>query len=55
LIRTSKNYEIYTPTKLTTRCMFKKSFIKSKNKMRSSNTAQNRFGTFSPLGVKVLN
>jgi hypothetical protein len=49
----SKNYEICTTAKLIARCMFTKSFKKSKNKMRSSDTALVTPGTFSPLGVNI--
>jgi hypothetical protein len=40
----SKNYEICTHAKLIVRQIFAKSFKNSKNKMRSSDTAQNGFG-----------
>jgi hypothetical protein len=54
LICRSKNYEICTHGKLIARHTFSKSFKKSKNKMKSSDTAPNRFvhrTTFGPLGV----
>jgi hypothetical protein len=35
LIRRSKKYEIYTPAKLIARCIFTKSFKKSKNLLHS--------------------
>jgi hypothetical protein len=44
LIHRSKNYEIYTHAKLIARRIFTKSFKKSKNNMRLSDSAQNRFG-----------
>jgi hypothetical protein len=52
----SKNYEICTYAKLLARRIFTKSFKKSKNKMRSSDIAQNWFGHSMylwPLGLKV--
>jgi hypothetical protein len=55
LIYKSKNYEICTPAKLIVKHIFTKSFKKSKNKMRSSDTAQNQFGhsRFDPLGINT--
>jgi hypothetical protein len=43
LLRRSKNYEICTPVKLMPRRMYTKCFKKYKNKMRSSDIAQNQF------------